>query len=142
MMGKVDEDEGEYEEYKPGDVEKNADQWAHLPEGYSPFVVKMTLYCVFFVNLFMNIDMGIMASGTTSIQPEFGLDKTQYGSLGSVVYFGQVVGSICAAGLLAKLNSKCILIWCLALNIFALLSFTFSPYYWLLVCSRTFTGLF
>ena len=56
----------------------------------------------------MNIDMGIMASGTTSIQPEFKLDKTQYGSLGSVVYFGQVVGSICAAGLLAKLNSKCI----------------------------------
>ena len=36
----------------------------------------------------MNIDMGIMAAGTNCIQPEFGLNKTEYGSLGSVVYIG------------------------------------------------------
>lgn len=86
----------------------------------------MTLYCVFFVNLFMNVDMGIMAAGTTSIKPEFKLDKTQYGSLGSVVYFGQGVGAICAAGVLAKCNSKITLIMCLFLNIFALLAFTYT----------------
>ena len=65
-----------------------SNDWGHLPKGYSPVLVKLTLYCVFFVNLFMNIDMGIMASGTTSIQPEFKLNKSEYGSLGSVVYFG------------------------------------------------------
>ena len=61
--------------------------WAHLPPGYSPFMVSITLYCIFFVNLFMNIDMGIMAAGTSSIQPHFGLSNAKYGSLGSVVYF-------------------------------------------------------
>lgn len=90
----------------------------------------------------MNIDMGIMAAGTTSIQPYFKLNKAEYGSLGSVVYFGQVVGSVSAAGLLAKYSAKCILIWCLALNLFALLSFTWATNYWMLVVSRTFTGLF
>ena len=50
---------------------KVSDTWKHLPPGYSPFMVSITLYCVFFVNLFMNIDMGIMASGTDSIKVYF-----------------------------------------------------------------------
>ena len=106
-------------------IQKDPSQkWKHLPKEYSPFFVQMTLYCVFFVNLFMNIDMGIMAAGTTSIKTDFVLDNTQYGYLGSVVYFGQGIGSICAAGLLAKCNSKITLVMCLFLNIFALLTFT------------------
>ena len=36
----------------------------------------------------MNIDMGIMAAGTVSIKNDLNLKKTEYGSLGSVVYFG------------------------------------------------------
>ena len=36
----------------------------------------------------MNIDMGIMAAGTLSIRSELKLNKPEYGSLGSVVYFG------------------------------------------------------
>ena len=63
------------------------------------------------------------------------------------MYFGQGIGSIFAAGFLAKGNVKIILILCLFLNIFALLTFTYvntnwNGNYYILVASRTFTGLF
>ena len=90
----------------------------------------------------MNIDMGIMAAGTVSIKKDLNLKKTEYGSLGSVVYFGQGIGSIFAAGMLAKCNAKILLIICLLLNIVALLTFTQVRKYEILVASRTFTGLF
>ena len=74
---------------------------------------------------------------------ELKLNKTEYGSLGSVVYFGQVLGSICAAGLMATLNAKIILTVCLICNILALLVFTLHhTAYWHLVLSRMLTGLF
>jgi predicted MFS family arabinose efflux permease len=90
----------------------------------------------------MNVDMGIMAAGTTSIQTDLKMDKGQYGTLGSVVYFGQILGSVGAAGLLAKNNAKYILIWCLILNLGALNLFTMTKTYWVLVLSRGLTGLF
>ena len=42
----------------------------HLPNGYDPFLVKVVLYCLFFANLFVNIDMGILPAGSTKIQKE------------------------------------------------------------------------
>lgn len=61
---------------------------SHLPEDYSPRIVSITLYVLFFANLFVNIDMGILPAGSTKIKDEMKLTNSQYGSLGSVVYFG------------------------------------------------------
>lgn len=116
--------------------------WSHLPEEYSPTVVKLTLYCLFFVNLFMNVDMGILAAGTQSIKKELGYENTEYGTLGSVVYFGQMLGCIFSAFVLAKANAKLILIVCLLLNVLALLTFTQFNIFGVLIASRTLTGLF
>ena len=69
-------------------METLSEEWKHLPDGYKSFFVKLMFFSLFFVNLFMNIDMGIMAAGTTSIKPEFKLNNSQYGTLGSAVYFG------------------------------------------------------
>ena len=65
-----------------------ADDMSHLPDGYDPKIVSLVLYVLFFANLFVNIDMGILPAGSTHIKKELDINNSQFGSLGSVVYFG------------------------------------------------------
>ena len=121
---------------------KEEEEQSHLPEEYNLTVVKLTLYCIFFANLFLNIDMGILPAGSTVIKDELKMNNSQYGTLGSVVYFGQVLGAALASGLLAKVSPKILLFLCLLMNVSALLTFTFTDRFWLLAVSRGFTGVF
>lgn len=118
------------------------EDFSHLPDDYDRRIVSFTLYILFFANLFVNIDMGILPAGSTKIKDELKLNMSQYGSLGSVVYFGQTIGSAIATGILANLSPKYILMVCLTLNIAALLVFCFTDIFALLVVSRTATGIF
>lgn len=74
-----------YEELNQPDLKKD---FSHLPEGYDPKIVNLALYVLFFANLFVNIDMGILPAGSTKIKAELKVNNGQFGSLGSVVYFG------------------------------------------------------
>jgi predicted MFS family arabinose efflux permease len=114
----------------------------HLPPGYSPRIVGIIIYCLFFANLFFNIDMGILPAGSIKIKGELKMSNSQYGVLGSVVYFGQVVGSVLAAGILSFCSPKYVLASCVFLNIGFLLVFTVTDVFWILAASRTMTGLF
>lgn len=46
---------------------------SHLPQGYDPRVIKLVLLCLFFANLFVNIDMGILPAGSKTISTELKL---------------------------------------------------------------------
>lgn len=70
------------------------------------------------------------------------MTNSQYGMLGSVVYFGQVLGSALATGILSFCSPKTVLSSCLFLNIGFLLVFTITDVFWILAASRTMTGLF
>lgn len=76
------------------------DGFDHLPPGYDHKVIGIIIYFLFFANLFFNIDMGILPAGSIKIKRELKLSNSQYGMLGSVVYFGQVLGSALASGIL------------------------------------------
>ena len=76
------------------------DGFEHLPPEYDHKVIALIIYFLFFANLFFNIDMGILPAGSIKIKKELKLNNSQYGVLGSVVYFGQVLGSALASGLL------------------------------------------
>jgi len=60
----------------------------HLPSNIDPKIIRWFLYVQFFANLFVNIDMGILPAGSTRIKEEIGLENTEFGALGSVVYLG------------------------------------------------------
>ena len=90
----------------------------------------------------MNVDHGIMPACSTKIQEELNLDKTQFGILGSVDYFGQTLGSALATALLNSCPPKYVLIFCLVCNLATLLLFTFTDIYPVLIVCRGFTGLF
>ena len=47
----------------------------HLPEGYSQTLVYLTLYAVFFANLFCNVDVGILPAGSTVIKADLGINN-------------------------------------------------------------------
>lgn len=113
-----------------------------LPEGIEEKWIQIFLYVMFFANLFVNIDMGILPAGSSKIIDELNLTNTDFGVLGSVVYLGQTIGSAMATGMLQSCNPKYILGTCLFLNIGTLLIFTQTKIYVLLIFCRMCTGLF
>ena len=51
---------------------------------------------VFFSNLIINIDHGVMPAGSIVIREDLHQSNTEYGLLGSIVFAGLVVGSLVA----------------------------------------------
>jgi len=49
-------------------------------------------YMIFFSNLLINLDHGILAACTTELRDDLKLTNMQIGVLGSLVYFGLVIG--------------------------------------------------
>ena len=86
--------------------------------------------------------MGILPAGSTKIKEELGIENISFGFLGSIVYMGQMIGSILATEILEKFNPKLILGTCLFLNIGTLILFTKSQDYIVLIICRLCTGLF
>lgn len=86
--------------------------------------------------------MGILPAGSTSIKEEMGLGNIRFGTLGSVVYFGQMIGSMMATWMFKKCNPKYVLSGCLALNIASLIVFTLTNKYYVLLVCRIMTGVF
>lgn len=88
------------------EAEKNKDtdfmirEDSHLPPGFDPKIIKLCVYVQFFANLFVNVDMGILPAGSIKIKEELGMHNSEFGVLGSVVYFGQTIGSALALGIL------------------------------------------
>jgi len=68
--------------------------------------------------------MGILPAGSVKIKEELNIENTRFGFLGSVVYFGQTIGSALATGVLQSCNPKLVLGSCLFLNIGTLIIFT------------------
>lgn len=49
-------------------------------------------FVVMFMNLMANFDHGVLPAGTIVIAKDLGMDKMQYGMLGSAVFGGLVLG--------------------------------------------------
>ena len=86
--------------------------------------------------------MGILPAGANTIKQELDISNTIFGSLGSVVYFGQLTGSIFSTWILSTFKPKNVLGWCLALNMGSLVAFTLTQNFLVLMIDRFSTGLF
>ena len=53
-------------------------------------------FLVLFMNVLINVDHGVMPAGSIVIKNDLGVNNTEYGLLGSVVFMGLTVGSIAA----------------------------------------------
>ena len=78
------------------------------------------------MNLLINFDHGVMPAGAPAMQADLQLNNTEYGWLGSVVFIGLTIGSICASFTYQKINSKTVLLAVLLSNAVSMAVFTIS----------------
>ena len=71
---------------------------------------------VFFANLFVNIDHGVMPAGSIVIRDDLGETNSEYGLLGSIVFAGLVVGSLVSTFMFKHVDTRIILASVIALN--------------------------
>ena len=94
------------------------------------------------MNVLINVDHGVFPAGSIAIKEALGINNTEYGLLGSVVFFGLTIGSVAATFLYATVNTKYVLITVMFLNGCSLLMFVMTNQYILLLLSRFLTGFF
>jgi len=95
------------------------------------------------MNFIRVFDNGILPALTTTLKEEEGFTNLQIGSLGSLVYMGEVTGSIIAMPVYQKVPVKIVLLACIVLQSVSILGFAFSNgIYEVMALSRFFTGVF
>ena len=102
----------------------------------------MSFGIIFFFNLVINIDHGVMPAGAIVIKEYVDVSNTEYGLLGSVVFAGLVLGSLAATIVYNNVQAKYVLMAVMALNAVTQLAFTMTKEYYYLVTSRFLTGFF
>ena len=98
--------------------------------GYSQRQVLSSCILVFILDVIINLDHGAMPAALTSIQNDRKLNNTQMGGLGSMVFFGILIGSMSGAFVFQKVSFKTIIMLSLLVNGISLYLFTiFTPFY-------------
>jgi predicted MFS family arabinose efflux permease len=88
------------------------------------------------------MDVGILPAGSIDMKEEMGLGNTKFGTLGSVVYLGQMIGAASTTNLLKRFKPKSVLVGCLGINIGSMILFTLTDNFLLLFICRMGTGVF
>ena len=83
-----------------------------------------------------------MPAGAITIKDYLGTSNTEYGLLGSIVFFGLVLGSVAATVIFNNYNTKVVLATVMGLNAISQLCFTLTTEYYYLMLSRFLTGFF
>ena len=108
----------------------------------SDCVVKLTFLLIFYLNLIINVDHGVMPAGTVYIKDSLNLNNKQYGLLGSVVFFGLVLGSLAATVIFNKFKAKVALVMSMILIAAIQVAFTYTEQFELLLACRFAIGFF
>ena len=71
----------------------------------------------------MNVDHGTLPAAIRKIKEDLNIDYENIGLLGSLVFFGNLIGSLISFWIIKRFHRKYILIIFLTLNIICLLAF-------------------
>ena len=76
------------------------------------------------INIFINLDRGAIPAGTTEIKDKNKISNAELGMIGSLIYFGLILGSLSGGYFFSKYSSKWLVISSLFILAFFLYSFT------------------
>lgn len=99
------------------------------------------LYTLFLAQLVLFFDNGIPPSVTIAFKKELSIGDDHFGLLGSMIFAGQLVGSIIAGPILASFSTRYVLVVSLLIAIVTLLLFCLTSSYFLMCVTRLITGL-
>ena len=113
-----------------GFINKNSSKNIVVNKVYSyrrPFSKKkrkfiFALICL--INILINLDRGAIPAGTTEIKEKNNITNAELGMIGSLLYFGLILGSLTGGYFFSKYSSKWIVILSLFIFCFFLYSFT------------------
>ena len=83
-----------------------------------------------------------MPAGAITIKDYLGVSNTEYGLLGSIVFFGLVLGSVAATLVFNNYSTQAVLATVMGLNAVSQIGFTLTTEYHFLITSRFLTGFF
>ena len=108
--------------------------------GYSRTKVLMCSFIIFLLDIVMYLGHGAMPATLTGIQDEMKLSNTDMGGLGSMVFFGIVLGSASGAYVFKKFEYRTTIWVSLLINGLFLFFFSQATEYWQLSISRFIAG--
>ena len=85
---------------------------------------KFIFILIFLINILINLDKGIIPASTTIIKEKSNISNAQLGMIGSLLYFGLILGSLSGGYFFSKYSSKWLVIFSLFTFSFFLYSFT------------------
>jgi len=103
----------------------------------------MAMYVLtFLLNAFVNVDHGAVPVINPVLREEQNLTNQQLGFIGSLVFFGLLIGSIFATYIFGKVPYKLLLMACYLGNGVGLFMFGSTKVYWWMAFSRFMSGYF
>lgn len=101
------------------------------------------IFSIFVIlNIMINVDNGTIPASTEEIKSSLNINDEQLGLFGSLVYLGNIFGSLVSLTLINKLNRKYLLIASLALSGGFLFTFTIWSSLYFLFSNRVVVGMF
>ena len=74
--------------------------------GYSSKKVQFVCAFLFFLDILINVDHGALPSAAVAIKEDMNMPNALFGSLGSLVFLGLALGSLCATFMLGYFKFK------------------------------------
>ena len=81
-------------------------------------------FLILLINIFINLDRGAIPASTTEIKDKNKISNAELGIIGSLIYFGLILGSLSGGYFFSKYSSKWLIISSLFILAFFLYSFT------------------
>ncbi len=83
---------------------------------------KFIFLLIFLINILVNLDRGVIPAATTEIKEKIKISNAQLGMIGSLLFFGLILGSLTGGYIFSKYSSK----WIVILSLFAFCFFLYS----------------
>ena len=108
--------------------------------GYSKFMFLMVCMYIFFLDILINVDHGAIPAALNEISRDLEVSDAKMGGLGSLVFFGLVIGSATAGFIFGRISYKYILFISMIINGTSLWLFTAKADYMYMCIARFITG--
>lgn len=93
------------------------------------------------LNILINMDHGTIPAASNEIKHELKINETALGTFGSLVYFGNLVGSLFLIRLIDVVDRKVLLLFAVLTNAIMIYLFTLVSNLWFLFFNRVMVGV-
>ena len=108
--------------------------------GYQKGILKFVAIIVFVQNWTINLDHGALPAAIDALMKDLKIEELQVGLMGSLLFFGLVIGSATATYVMGKCQYKYLLGAAMILNGCALLTLTLTDNFYILCAARLIGG--